>query len=68
MFNQPTSIPEVLRDVPLVLVDTTDKLENLPSVVSDELRFGRDVAERLIRAGCKRIAYIGLNDSIAAET
>lgn len=68
MFNQPTSVPEVLRKDPLVLVDATDELANLPSVVPDEIRIGKDVTERLIQAGCKRIAYIGLNDSIAAQT
>ncbi|XOQ64383.1 MAG: LacI family DNA-binding transcriptional regulator [Bifidobacterium crudilactis] len=67
MFNQPTSVPQTLRDYPLVLVDATDVNGELPSIVPDETAIGRDVTERLIAAGCRRVAYIGLDDDIAAQ-
>ncbi|MFT9112140.1 MAG: LacI family DNA-binding transcriptional regulator [Bifidobacterium psychraerophilum] len=67
MFNQRTSVPGTLRDYPLVLVDATDVEGELPSIVPDEVKIGKDITERLIDAGCRRIAYIGLDDDIAAQ-
>jgi LacI family transcriptional regulator len=67
MFNQETSVPRTLRDYPLVLVDATDVEGQLPSIVPDETAIGKAVTERLLAAGCKHVAYIGLDDNIAAQ-
>jgi LacI family transcriptional regulator len=67
MFNQQTTVPRTLRDYPLVLVDATDIEGQLPSIVPDEIAIGKVVTERLIAAGCRRVAYIGLDDGIAAQ-
>ncbi|KFI94213.1 LacI family transcriptional regulator [Bifidobacterium saguini DSM 23967] len=67
MSNRMATMPEALKDTPLVLVDATDEAGMTPSVEPDEFRIGYDATQRLINAGCQRIAYVGAEDPIIAE-
>ena len=59
MSNRVTTVPEQLRDCPVVLADATDRNGNTPSVEPDEFAIAHDATTYLINAGCQRIAYIG---------
>lgn len=67
MSNRYTTVPDSLRDYPLVLVDATDRDRHYPSVEPDELAIAYDATKRLVTAGCERIAYIGCSDPLLAQ-
>ena len=67
MYNRVTTIPDYLRGSPIVLVDATDADGVSPSVEPDEYLIGVDATNALIRAGAKRIAYIGCQDPLIAQ-
>lgn len=67
MFNQMVTVPASLRDDPLVLLDAVEAKSDIPSIVPDEVKIGKDATNRLIDSGCRRIAYIGSDDSLEAE-
>ena len=62
MSNRITHVPDALKDSPVVLVDATDAEGRIPSVEPDEIMIAKDATNRLIHAGCRRIAYIGCSE------
>lgn len=78
MSNRITDVPQALADLPVVLVDATDRNDGdsladgtgsapVPSVEPDEFRIGYDATRRLIDAGCERIAYVGCSEDMIAQ-
>ncbi|WP_251861607.1 LacI family DNA-binding transcriptional regulator [Clostridium sp. Marseille-Q2269] len=61
------NILELIKSLqlPVVLVETKDNKENLPSVTIDNLKAALDATEYLINKGNKNIAYIGLHEDMA---
>lgn len=60
-------LPDSVRSLPAVLVNSVDEDGIVPAVVPDEESGGREATERLIAAGHRRIAMINLeSDRIAA--
>ena len=67
MSNRITHVPDALKDSPVVLVDATDAEGRIPSVEPDEIMIAKDATNRLIQAGCRRIAYIGCSEPMIAQ-
>ena len=67
MSNRITHVPDALKDAPVVLVDATDAEGRIPSVEPDEIMIAKDATNRLIHAGCRRIAYIGCSEPMIAQ-
>ncbi|MFT4029139.1 MAG: LacI family DNA-binding transcriptional regulator [Protaetiibacter sp.] len=59
-------VPEIAREVPTVLVNCFDQEGRFPAVVPDERMGGRAAAERLLRAGHRRIGLVNLDPDIPA--
>ena len=59
--------PESLNEYPVVMVDATDHENKVPSIEPDEFMIGYDATNRLIQAGCKRIAYVGCAENMIAQ-
>ncbi|EJO5346176.1 LacI family DNA-binding transcriptional regulator [Clostridium botulinum] len=61
------NILELIKNLqlPVVLVETKDSEEKLPSVTIDNLKASLDATEYLINKGNKNIAYIGLHEDMA---
>ena len=60
-------LPESVRSLPVVLVNSADEDGIVPAVIPDEEAGGRDATEHLLAAGHRRIAMINLeSDAIAA--
>ncbi|HDG1727756.1 TPA: LacI family DNA-binding transcriptional regulator [Vibrio cholerae] len=54
--------------VPVVLVGQDGSLYNIPSIVHDDHRVGFEAGQRLVKAGCKKIGFIGVqSDDIAVD-
>ncbi|MDC0610583.1 LacI family transcriptional regulator [Vibrio sp.] len=54
--------------VPVVLVGQDGSLFDIPSVIHDDFRVGFEAGQRLIKAGCKRIGFLGVQqDDIAVD-
>ncbi|NMN00122.1 LacI family transcriptional regulator [Bifidobacterium sp. DSM 109958] len=68
MSNRVTDIPRELSDYPTVLVDATDRAGRAPGITPDEQAIGYDATMRLVRAGCRRIAYVGCAKPLVAQT
>ncbi|HCA74861.1 MAG TPA: LacI family transcriptional regulator [Bifidobacterium sp.] len=67
MSNRIASVPASLNDYPVVMVDATDAAGKIPSVEPDEFAIAYDATNRLLRAHCERIAYIGCSENIVAQ-
>lgn len=65
-WHRAVTVPDVLREVPTVMVNCFDALGELPCIVPDEVNGGRHATERLIRGGHERIAFINLDPTIPA--
>ncbi|GAA0080101.1 LacI family transcriptional regulator [Clostridium sporogenes] len=61
------NILELIKSLqlPVVLVETKDSEEKLPSVTIDNLKASLDATEYLINKGNNNIAYIGLHEDMA---
>ena len=66
MYHRPVAPPDVIHEVPTVLLDCYVEDRSLPSVVPDEVQGGRVATETLIRAGHRRIAFINNVHAIPA--
>lgn len=66
MSNRIAHVPESLNEYPVVMVDATDHENKVPSIEPDEFMIGYDATNRLIQAGCKRIAYVGCAENMIA--
>ncbi|MCJ1709008.1 LacI family DNA-binding transcriptional regulator [Microbacterium sp. VKM Ac-2923] len=56
-----TTLPEAMRGVPSVMVDTADTDGRVPSVVPDETQIGRLATEALVAAGHRHIAHLTID-------
>ncbi|PMH43261.1 transcriptional regulator [Vibrio sp. 10N.286.49.B3] len=57
-----------LSKAPVVLVGQDGSLHNIPSVIHDDFRVGFEAGNRLVKAGCKHIGFIGVdNDDLAVD-
>lgn len=67
MSDRVVSLPERLRDGHVVLADAIDAEGRVPGIRPDEVAIAYDATERLIRAGCRRIAYVGCAEPMLAR-
>ena len=67
MYHREVILPEVLHDLPVVIVDGTSPDRAISSVVPDEFGGGRTAARELIRHGHTKIAFINNVDDIPAS-
>jgi LacI family transcriptional regulator, galactose operon repressor len=67
MYHREVTLPEVLHDLPVVIVDGTSPDRAISSVVPDEFGGGRTAARELIRHGHTKIAFINNVDDIPAS-
>lgn len=67
MWHREVTLPEHIREVPVVLVDCFVADRSLPSVVPDEWRGGYEATERLIEVGHRRIGLINHSVEIPAQ-
>lgn len=65
-WHREVTVPDLLRELPTVLVNCFDARGELPCIVPDEVSGGRHATECLIRAGHERIGYINLDPTIPA--
>ena len=60
MFTQAVTIPDVLREIPLVLLNCCASDDRVPMVIPDEVEAGRTAAQALLRHGHREgIHYVG---------
>jgi LacI family transcriptional regulator len=64
-FHQEVSLPPVPEDTPLVLANCFDQ-RGTPAILPDDRRGQHDLVARLIAAGHRRIAYLGLRADMVA--
>jgi len=65
-WHRAVHVPEIVREIPTVLINCFDAEGKLPSIVPDERRGGRRATERLLAAGHRRIGFINLDPDIPA--
>lgn len=58
MYHHVVKLPDLIREIPTVLINCFVEDRSLPSVVPDEVEGGRIATEILIRKGHKRIGFI----------
>ena len=66
MYHREANPPDVLHQVPTVLLDCYAKDRSLPSVVPDEVDGGQGATEYLLAKGHRRIGFINNVDPIPA--
>ena len=67
MSDRVVDIPDVLSSHPLVLANAMDLHDRFPAVVPDEVLMGYDATRRLLRAGLRRVAYVGCSAPLLAQ-
>lgn len=65
-WHRGVTVPDLLRELPTVLVNCFDVDGQLPCIIPDEVGGGRHATERLIQASHRRIGYINLDPTIPA--
>lgn len=60
MYHQRVDVPEVLREVPTVVLNSEDKAGYFPSVAPDEVAGGFEATNHLLDAGHRRVAMINI--------
>ena len=65
-WHRAVHVPEIVREIPTVLINCFDAEGKLPSIVPDERGGGRRATERLLAAGHRRIGFINLDPDIPA--
>jgi LacI family transcriptional regulator len=66
MYHKQVVPPEVVSDVPTVLLDAFDAHRSLPSVVPDDERGGADATAYLLEHGHRRIGFINNAEDVPA--
>lgn len=66
-WHRAVHVPDIVREVPTVLVNCFDADGSLPAVVPDEVGGGRRATQRLLDAGHTRIGFITLDPAIPAS-
>ena len=64
-YHQEVSLPPVPEDTPLVLANCFDQ-RGTPAILPDDRRGQHDLVARLVAAGHRRIAYLGLRADMVA--
>ena len=67
MYNQIRTLPDALDGCATVMVDAEDADGQCPSIGPDEWGIGEDATNRLLTAGCTRIAYFGCPPVLIAQ-
>jgi len=67
MYHRAVEVPDIIREVPTVLLDCFVEDRSLPSVVPDEIQGGRDATQALIAKGHQRIAFVNNIDNFPAS-
>ncbi|BDR53312.1 LacI family transcriptional regulator [Bombiscardovia nodaiensis] len=67
MYNRITDLPRALTTLPVVVANARERTGRVPSISPDEFQIGFDATQRLLEAGCQRIAYVGDQDPILAQ-
>ncbi len=67
-WHREVAVPDLLRELPTVLVNCFDSQGELPCIVPDEVAGGRRATDRLIEAGHRRVGLINLDPAIPAAT
>jgi LacI family transcriptional regulator len=67
MYHREVVVPDVLRGVPVVVLNAFSADPTVPWVVPDESQGAVDAVDILIRAGHRRIAFINNEDDIPAR-
>lgn len=65
-WHRAVTVPELVHEVPTVLVNCVAANADLPAIVPDEVGGGRRATERLLRAGHRRIGLVNLDPAIPA--
>ncbi|MFT4217323.1 MAG: LacI family DNA-binding transcriptional regulator [Micropruina sp.] len=65
-WHRAVAVPDLLRELPTVLVNCFDEKGELPCIIPDEVSGGRRATDRLIQAGHRRIGMINLDPAIPA--
>ena len=60
MYHRMVDVPEVLREVPTVVLNSEDKAGHFPSVAPDEVVGGFEATQYLLDAGHRRVAMINI--------
>ncbi|MCF4121064.1 LacI family DNA-binding transcriptional regulator [Antribacter sp. KLBMP9083] len=66
-WHRAVHVPDIVREVPAVLVNCFDADGSLPAVVPDEVGGGRRATQRLLDAGHTRIGLVTLDPAIPAS-
>lgn len=67
MWHRETQVPNLLREIPAVLLDCYDPAGKLPSVTPDEVLAGRTATEYLLCKGHRRIGLINIDKDVPAS-
>ncbi len=65
-WHRAVAVPDLLRELPTVMVNCFDEKGELPCIIPDEVGGGRRATDRLIQAGHRRIGLINLDPAIPA--
>ncbi len=60
MYHQKLDVPEVLREVPTVVLNSEDKAGYFPGIAPDEVAGGLEATQYLLEAGHRRVAMINI--------
>ena len=66
MYHREAHPPDIIKEVPTVLLDCYEKSKSLPSVVPDEVLGGYTAVTTLINKGHRRIGFIQDSDPVPA--
>lgn len=67
MYHRPVHPPANIHEVPAVLLDCFSEARDLPSVVPDEVKGGRDAVRHLLQKGHQRIGFLADAKPIPAQ-
>lgn len=68
MYHRVVSVPSILEDVPLVLLDAESPESNAPSVFPNEVQGGCTATEELIGHGHRRVGFLTNVDDVPATS
>ena len=67
MYHREVHPPDIVHQLPTVLLDCFVAVRSLPSIVPDEVTGGQQAAELLLKKGHRRIGFINNSDPIPAR-
>jgi LacI family transcriptional regulator len=66
-FHRPARLPDIVRQLPTVLIDCFVEDRSLPAAVPDEFQGGYTGTELLLRQGHRRIGFVNSNEDQPAR-